>query len=694
MQFNEFSELLKAHFQEMAKDKTLLVVDVDKDEFWNLYLESFPEGTNPIYRVRREFDCNCCKGFIRKVGNVVAITKDLKVISLWDVQTGDSTYQPVVDALSKYIKSHPISDKFYIAEKFLLGRTTVGQALSHKQEENGKVTVFNHFHLPIPEQYRVRGEQMGTFLGQFRDTRNVFKRSLDELTKESVDVVLELISQNSLYRGEEWKSVLQDFRKHQEVYSQLTDEQKELYCWERTAGIGPSVGRIRNHSIGTLLVDISEGLDLDQAVRKYEAVVAPTNYKRPKAIFTKKMVEEAQKKIEELGYLPSLGRRFAHLDDITVNNILFANRDTAKKMAGTVFDEMIEEVKVVDPRKFSKVEEIGIKDFIEKVLPTATDLEVLFEGSHRNRLVSLIAPKEKDSKTMFKWNNNFSWAYLGNLADSDIKQNVKNAGGAVDGVLRFSIQWNDQPGEHDGNDDDAHCIITDGGDSYHSSRREIYYANKKDLKSGGELDVDIINPEHGKAAVENITFPSLDKLQKGTYLFFVHGYCNRGGATGFRAEIEFNGQIHSYNYTKPVRTGDKINVAEVTWDGKNFTIKEFLSSNLSVQEVWGVKTNQFVPVSVLMYSPNYWDGQNGVGNRHYFFMLKGCNNPETPNGFYNEYLDNQLLEHKRVFEALGSKMAVAPEENQLSGIGFSSTQRAEIIVKVKGSTERVLKIKI
>lgn len=216
-------------------------------------------------------------------------------------------------------------------------------------------------------------------------------------------------------------------------------------------------------------------MGLEDDVRKYEVIVAPTNYKRSKAIFTQKMIDDAKKTIQKLGYMESLHRRYANINDISVRNILFVNKSEAIGMKDfDLFDDMKKEV-VSKPKKFDRVTEIGIEDFIANVLPTTNAM--------------------------------------------------------------------------------------------------------------------------------------------------------------------------------------------------------------------------FVPVTTVMRSPNYWDEQTGIGNKHYFFMLRNCVNPDCPNGFYNEFLKENLMKHKRVFEALGVKTAVRETDNQLSGIGFSTTKPNHLIIKITGATERVLKIK-
>ena len=117
MQFEKFVKMMQENFNEMIKGETCLFqTEIDKDKIWDVYLESFPDGTNPIFRERRVHDCVACKQFIRRFGGVVAI-KDGKVRTIWDFQTGDTTYQPVIDALNNYVKSKNIADYYMTTEK-------------------------------------------------------------------------------------------------------------------------------------------------------------------------------------------------------------------------------------------------------------------------------------------------------------------------------------------------------------------------------------------------------------------------------------------------------------------------------------------------------------------------------------------------------------------------------------------------
>lgn len=683
MEFTEMRDKLGKHFNEMAKDVDhLFEVAVDKDELWNLYLDSFPAGTNEIYRERREHDCSCCRQFIKAIGNAVVIRNN-QITTIWDFRTDDSTYQPVLDALSDFIRSHAVSD-IYVS-KF----KKIGTLQNYEELENGKVQEWTHFFVELPDNLVDRSSRSeGDIKGSFRDTRNVFKRSLDEITMDAIDTILELINSNTLYKGEEWKGVLGEFKKYKKEYDELASEtEKDIYAWEQSVKAGIAIGRIRNHSIGTLLVNVSEGMDLDTAVKKYEQIVAPSNYKRSKPIFTQKMLEDAQKKITDLGYLDSLPRRYARLDDITVNDVLFSNKDASKRISGAagIFGELAKTAKGGNAKKFSKIEEVTVDTFINDILPTANEVELYLENKHSSNFASLIAPQNKDSKSMFKWGNNFGWAYSGNLTDSDMKDRVKAAGGSVTGDLRFSIQWNEDG--RDNCDLDAHCKEANGFEIYYGSAKKPKFSRTK-----GQLDVDVISP-NGRIAVENITWANRNTMNDGVYKFFVNQFSG-SVKNGFRAEIEFDGQIYSFDYPHSMRSGENVMVAEVTLKNGEFTIKELLPSSVSSKEIWGVKTNEFVPVSVICFSPNFWENvKNKVGHRHVFFMLKDCINDENPSGMFNEFLVQELYEHRKVMEALGSKMRVENTDDQLSGVGFATDKRAEVVVKVIGNVERVIKVK-
>ena len=679
MEFKKFKKQMQDHFSKVVNGQDVLyVTDVDKETIWNTYLNSYPSDET------QEHNCNSCRQFLKPFANVVAI-KDNKIVSIWDFDC-DAPYKQVIDNLHKLVTSAPIRDVF--VNKY----SKLGTDFNFERVVGGHDIKWEHIYLVLPDRFVSRGAKSEeSIMGDFRGHKDVFKRGLEDFSVETISTVLDLIAQNSLYRGAEFKGMLEAFLAYEKLYEKLPADQKDNFVWANSVKASGAVSKIRNTSIGTLLIDIAKGVDLDQAVTSFERnIMAPSNYKRPQAIVSKKMIEDAQKTLEAMGLIDSLGRRYATAEDITVNNVLFVNRGAKTKASSSVFEELAQDV-IVNPKKLTKVEEVGIDDFINKIVPKATGIELLLESKLTGNLVSLIAPKDTEAPSLFKWENGFSWSYAGNVTDS-IKENVKQAGGNVEGVLRFSIQWNENG---DNNIDfDAHALEPD--------KTEIQYSSpyRKDKSNGmtrmtGQLDVDIINP-NGKIAVENITWINRSKMVDGVYKFWVHNYSSSTSRGGFTAEVEFDGERFSFDYPSNLKGGQDVYVAEVKYSkAEGFSIVKSLESNsiLSSKEVWGVSTNQFQKVNMLLASPNYWDGQ-GVGNKHYFFVLDKCKNSDTSRGFYNEFLKDELMQQKRVFEALGNKLVVEHSDEQLSGVGFSTTNKAQLICKVDGTFSRIIKINI
>ena len=662
MDFYNFNCLIIKRLDEMSARGNLFITDIDTEVLWNKYLDSFPAGTNDIYKVRRGFDCSCCHNFVRRYGNIVAVDSNNNLMSIWDILP-EYPYNLVVPILANFVKNASIKSLFLSEEE------KMGVEKSHQQVNDGILT-WNHFYYK-PDKKFVNKTTSAAVIGEFTNTKNVFERALKEITEEAIDTVLDLINQGSLYKGDEYKGILIGFKTYKNQYNLA---QNENWIWSVINNNSTAIFKIRSTSIGTLLVNISEGMDLDTAVSKYEAIVAPTNYKRPKAIVSSKMIEEAQNKCVELNI--DLNRRYAIKDDITVNNVLFVDRSSTILSENDPFASLQQDV---IPKNLSKVEEIDIEDFIKKVVPTASKIEALVDNKHKNNFMSLVAPLRLDATKMFKWDNNFSWSYKGNVTDS-IKEKVKKAGGDVEGYLRISLSWNNY-------DDLDLAVIT-------PNKNKIYFGNKQDSITRGSLDVDMNAGIKSMAPVENITFPLKDYLKNGIYTVKVNNYNKRTNSKqGFEVEIEFNGQV--YNLELNSNDAYDKTIAIINVINGVITVDPQIKSSSTSKNINNIDTNKFKTVSMLLNSPNYWDNQT-IGNKHYFFILEDCILEEIPRGFFNEYLRDDLITHKRVFEALGSKMVVPPLENpkdQLSGIGFSSTIRNELIVKVTSNFTRLLKIK-
>lgn len=635
----------------LAKDNSngeLFILEIDRDKIWEAYLSGFPES------IRQENTCNCCKSFLRQVGGIAAVAGG-KIVTLFDGIENEE-YQGAIDSLNAYLHSLPIANVF----------KAEGSAIGTEKNFDAKRNVnWNHFFLKFERGHWLKDS--GGFLSNSRADKEVLERSLKELTQDSVATVLELINDGNLYRGEEHKSTLQAFQKLQKEFKSLKGDTNP-WLWANSCKTHVGVKRIRNTSIGTILVDLSEGVDIETAIRKYESVVAPHNYRRPKALITKSMIDAAEKTINELGIESALSRRFADQRDIPLDHVIFTSKG---KVVKSLFDDL-RSGEVVTEKKLGKVEEISLEKFLADVLPGAQKIELLLENRHFGNFASLFTSVDPDAKNIFSWGNQISWGYTGGVTDS-IKERVKAAGGNVTGVLRVSLSWHNQ------DDLDLH-VITNG--------QHIFFGNRS--QNGITLDVDMNRPGSTLStnAVENIYWSVQPK--QGQILVKMDNYQRRGnGVEGFTIQVEYKGETFEYHQ----QDNRNVNLTLEMKGGNLIVPKEFASSSRP-QTKWGIGSCVYHPVNTIIRSPNHWEKENG--NKHLFFILDGCkNDDDSPRAIFNEYLTPELGKHRKVFEVLAKKLTVAKSDGgELSGLGFSSTIRNEVTLRVTGKHTRSFKVKL
>ncbi len=703
----KFTKRVQEQFQIMCNSGKLFKTDLSGHEVWDLYLKSFEDDS--VFRDPNssEHNCNNCHNFVKRYGNIVAIDNNYKILSLFDINMDgiEEEFIPVTKALSKAIKSSKITEVFFETlesltklpyEKcnknnilFRLGIDKNFKRYTKEEVDKFKVVnindtyTFHHLHLDLPKLFVDQsGKSIESLMGEYRDDKNVFQRAMETIPLDTLMLVKDLINQGSLLDGTTHLFKIEQIIVLKREYDSLSAKEKENWLWVKSYKL--PIAKFRNELIGVLCTELAEGLELNKACLNWNKRVDPANYMKATAPITKRQIEDAKKFVLDNGYEQSFIRRYALIDDIKISEIKHINSGKGEIKEVSIFDNVKSTSTRHKRSEFDGVEEVTIDKFMSDILPNCTSVEAFLTNKHEHNMVSLTTSNSIDSKPIFKWSNNYSWTYNGNLAGkSQIKEAVKNAGGKIDGVLRFSITWNENG--IDVLDFDAHSQEPNG--------QHIYYGNHKGNKTlqSGMLDVDMIRPS--KLGVENIVWSELNKMRDGVYKFWIHNY-DGGKNRGFKAEIEFNNEIYVYEHKTQVI--GNLNVAEVTLKNGVFSIKHLLPATEGEgvnKEIYGLESNNFHKVNLVCLSPNHW-GENNVGNKHYMFMLDNCKSPTSIRSFHAENLISELASHRAVLEVLGNTTMIEPtEKQQLSGLGFNSTIKDELIVRLQGSHKRAMKIK-
>lgn len=665
MHFKDLNLLVQAKFDEISKDSKLFLVNVRKGVLWDHYLNNIPA------EIRQEYNCNCCRSFINKYGGLVSVDPSrYEIRSIWDVEVPAPFDKPFKVMLEEVMTSSI--------------RDPLVSPVSELGVERSIGTTWHHFYLKLsPSQVwnKPRNITLGTELAKKNSTYISMKIMFQEWNSNVIENALTLIENGKLERPDQIKPILLELQGCFLEYESLNPAVKDNYV-RNLAETRPHLA-IRSHLLGEMLSLLASSTT-ERAKSFYNRQAAPDRYQRTTSAPSARQVDKAKQAFEERGLMPSLERKLATIRDIPLSACLFVDR-TANTEVDTIdpFGSIQKEVKKETKRPKGKP--IGIEAFLSDVLPKANSVEVWVESDHYSNLSTFVAPVNPDSPNILAWDNNISYAFVGDAAGAvSIRQKVRDAGGSINGKLRISLSWGE------GNSSDYDLKVIDPIDTICFSRKRGKY---------GYLDVDANAVSIMKRPVENIIYEKI--VPQGNYTVEVNLYSKRREIpAGYTIEIAYEGT--SYFITKNTSPGrpDKVASFFITKDKKleqlNLLRGDLVLSTIEPgidkeNNLWGVPTGSFQKISHLILSPNYWQ-EPGFGNKQYFFILPNCQVQDSVRGFFKEFIKPDLRqEFGKVFEGLGSSTMIHPKkgDEQVTGLGLSANCKKTLIAKVDGKPYEV-----
>lgn len=671
--YYEFEDIVKNNFSSLVKKETPLF-KTDVQGLWDIYLDSIERMDGED--ARSHYNCNACKHFIERYGNLATINSDGDLESvIWNIDVPEF-FKLAVNEMNKAVKKARIKTVF-ISDTRTLGIPKTGE-WTHLS-----VT------LPVGKTNTSRLLTEGQVMAEKREHYGMLSRALNEFSLETINKAIELLQSETLYRGERVLGIATFFKELKELTSTVNNsKRKENIVWLAVAGAPTGFCSIKSSMIGTLLEDIQSGMySYDTIKRRFDEKMDPSKYQRAQAAPKANAIAEAEKIVERLGIAESLERRYASIDEIPeflwVEKSNNQKQNNTKKAGLGVFSHLKikEDAPTITDTSNLPATVMTWDKFSRTVLPETISIEALIDNP--NRFMALVTATDPSSENILQWGNRFSWYYHGGI-DGEIKRRVEEAGGRYeDNEIRCSLIWEGRT------DLDLHCITPLGNHIYYSAKRDGF---------GGYLDLDMNGLDKSSDhPVENMRWERY--AREGHYRFYVHNYNERvnGDGTPFKVELEIGGKIYSY-YGEPLRNDRRVDVFDFYYskDKEPRFTKEPMNS-IARNNEWNVESNTFVKVNAITMSPNLW-GINVVENAgtHAFFLLDGCKDTSEGKGkgFFNEMLKPELRQIRKTLELFTSQTPIEGIENATAcGIGYSKDQPWNLTLRIKtNNSTRLIKI--
>lgn len=407
----------------------------DATGLWDAYLGAhFPDE-------RQHHNCNACRHFIERFGGLVFIDESGAAIpAIWNGDEADVDSAPSIIAMERMVRRAKVTGVFYSAEQ------TLGQPVTG---------IWRHLSATLPAALVHKHPLLtaGQSMAEKREDYRTMQRALGDFTAAHVDQALHLLNSDAIYRSEKVVAPAQFLRDLIAIRddNQREDSRRNL-TWRRIAAAPAGFCHPRSSMIGTLLEDISAGLDFADVSRKFAAKMHPLAYQRPQAAPKAGAIAQAEAMFETLGLAPSLERRIARIEEIP---LLWSPKKAEAPKSGGIFSHLQSRDAADAPSMNVPAIAMTLDKFHRTVIGGAEEIQV--SVAHTVPAVYITAPVHADAPRLFQWDHPFAhYCYTGGTQASSL--GLRAGWVNVAGITRLPSRWGDGA-EHEHHGDGIFLLL-------------------------------------------------------------------------------------------------------------------------------------------------------------------------------------------------------------------------------------------
>jgi len=446
--YHAYMQRMQASFTKAAQALDVLFY-VDVDDLFESYLAALPQEQ------RQYHNCNCCRNFVNRYGNLVTIDGEGNLHSL--IWNPDDAHEPMYSNAT-------------FAMKGLVEEGKVGGVFASSLPWWGtsKTGIWEHMSLmpPAKHVYRSLTKSDSEYMAEKKEDLRTVAYALSQYPLPLLDKVLQVLDSDKLYRTEKVEGPAKWLHGLQKSLSVVKGRRRANMLWKAVGEAPAGFCHPRSSMVGTVLDDLAAGKDFEQVKASFNAKMAPLRYQRPTAAPKAGNIEQAEKLVAQMGIADSLKRRIARLDEVLLHAFWTQSQAPGTDdKAGSVFGHLKPKATKVLPALAIPPKVITWVKFLATVLPAAQQVEYLTTAGRRN-FMTFVTEKVDGSPQILQWDNPYSWfvTNAGSLArDHDLPS---NAFVNVPGIAGMPYTWGGGKYSHFG---ESVAFLLDGASSESNS---------------------------------------------------------------------------------------------------------------------------------------------------------------------------------------------------------------------------------